>query len=72
MTCPQPRSPALRSPAARNPLLGRIFIHEAYRLPARLFDYDLSWNSESGEETHRWVPAPLGRTVREALPAHKT
>ena len=50
-------------------LAGPTSFDEADRLPEGLFDYDLSWDGESGEETHLWLETPLGRAVRETSQA---
>ena len=48
-----------------------ISFEEADRLPEGLFDYDLSWDRESGEETHLWLETPLVKAVRETLLAQE-
>lgn len=40
---------------------------EADSLPKDLFEYDLSWDRESGDEQHFWTPTVLGRQVRALL-----
>jgi len=70
-------SPAMiagRLDAAQRDILlaGPTSFDEADLLPEGLFDYELSWDRESGEETHVWIATPLGRAVRETLLARKS
>jgi len=40
---------------------------EADAIPEDLFEYDLSWDRESGDEEHFWTPTALGHQVRALL-----
>ena len=48
-------------------LVGPSSFAEADLLPEGLFEYDLSWDRETGEESHFWVVTDLGRAVRDCL-----
>lgn len=59
-------------PAQRDIILsGPISFSEADELPEGLFDYDLSRDRGTGEETHLWTETDLGRQVREVLLAQR-
>lgn len=53
-------------------LSGPISVSEADSLPEGLFDYDLSKNGKTGDETHFWQETDLGRKVRETLLSQRT
>lgn len=48
-------------------LSGPASFGEADSLPEGLFEHDLSWDRETGDETHFWVETELGRQVRDVL-----
>jgi len=50
-------------------LVGPDSFAEADAIPEDLFDYDLSWDPETGDEEHFWEPTELGRKVRELVQA---
>ena len=42
---------------------------DADAIPEGLFDYDLSWDRDGGDELHVWEPTELGRAVRDLIEA---
>ena len=68
---PDPTAEAIvtRIDAAQRELVldGPDSFAEADSLPDGLFEHDLSWDRESGEESHFWEATELGQAVRELL-----
>jgi hypothetical protein len=46
---------------------GRKSFAQVDAIPEDLFDEDLEWNSETGEEIHHWKPTAIGQTVQALL-----
>jgi len=52
-------------------LSGPTSFAEADALPEGLFEGDLSWDRETGDESYSWVETELGQKVRDILRARE-
>lgn len=69
MPAPSPAALAARLNATQRDLVlhGPTSFAEADLLPEGLFEHDLSWDRETGDESHFWVETDFGRAVRFCL-----
>jgi hypothetical protein len=73
MMPPSPEAITASLTAAQRQIVldGPISFSEADAIPEDLFEEDLVWDRETGEESYFWTVTELGRAVRNLLEAQE-